>query len=119
MTEERKPLEDVVHGDYVTVFYHGDISSIRKVDRVTKTLIVTGNTKWKKDGRQQGGRIWDCTEIASTIHADRVYIRNKRKTLEMRYFFNNKAEIMTTSDVNALWAVYQKIKTKYEDSQGE
>jgi hypothetical protein len=72
-------LEDIKPGDYITRHYQAQPTSIMKVLRVTKTQIITKDTKWRKsNGKEIGNNDpWSWTYIALTTKEDREYIKRQ------------------------------------------
>lgn len=80
MTEHKheKTLEEVVVGDEVTVCHHHDIK-IETVERVTKTMITAGRSRYnRKTGYVVGGSGYWRSSIRPATDKDRtVYEKNQ------------------------------------------
>jgi hypothetical protein len=76
-------LENIKVGDRVTVFQHGNPYAIRRVSRITKTLIVTVwnapeyEDRWRKsDGYMAGSDKWARQYILPTKQEHRDFIQH-------------------------------------------
>lgn len=105
-----KELKDLVAGDdvLVTGISH---RCIVKVDKVTKTQIVVGNTRFRRDsGWQCGGDRWNVRRIS--VPTEKEISEIKEETLRKKLIFAISSTNFKYLPIAKLEQVYNIIKGK-------
>ena len=105
-----KELKDLVVGDdvLVTGICHRRIA---KVDKVTKTQIVVGNVRFRRDsGWQCGGDSWDRKSIS--VPTEKEISEIKEETLRKKLIFAISSFDFKHLSITELKQVYNIIKDK-------
>lgn len=105
-----KELKDLIAGDDVLVI---GISHRRivKVDKVTKTQIVAGNIRFRRDsGWQCGGDRWNVRRIS--VPTEKEISEIKEETLRKKLIFAISSSDLKHLSIAELEQVYNIIKGK-------
>ena len=105
-----KDLKDLQVGDYVLVTGMSH-RSIAKVDKVTKTQIVAGNIRFKREsGWQCGGDRWNVRRIS--VPTEKEISEIKEETLRKKLIFAISSSDFKYLSTAELKQVYNIIKGK-------
>ena len=110
-----KELKDLVAGDEVLVT---GISHRRivKVDKVTKTQIVAGNIRFRRDsGWQCGGDRWNVRRIS--VPTEKEISETKEETLRETLIYAIRSFDFKRLSTNELKQVYNIVKGKENEKE--
>lgn len=105
-----KELKDLVTGDEVLVTGMS-CRRIAEIDKVTKTQIVVGNTRFRRDsGWQCGGDRWNIRRIS--VPTEKEITEIKEETLRKKLIFTISSFDFKHLSITELEQVYNIIKDK-------
>lgn len=105
-----KELKDLIAGDDVLVVGRS-CRHIAKIDKVTKTQIVIGNTRFRRDsGWQCGGDRWNVRRIS--VPTEKEISEIKEETLRKKLIFAISSSDFKHLSIAELEQVYNIIKRK-------
>lgn len=108
MNDDADWLSGLVTGSEVAVMARS-IESIETVDRVTKTQIVVGNSKYRvSDGRRIGGDSWSYVRLVQVTQNIRDMVELRRLRFAIGKYVESKDA--TIDVVRAMWSAKKVAK---------
>lgn len=117
-----KTLIELKPGDLVICSSRHHAESIRKVERVTKTMIVVDGMKFSaRTGRIVGSDIWNYSSIDPTDPTDDNYktIRAQNETNQVRKQVVEYLKDKTAAEYLNLWKSIAAVTAEYERTRNE